>query len=94
MRGDVLKNAMAFERAFVEAGGLLGAGVDPTGMGGALPGYGDQRNYELLIEAGFTPAAGGPDHDRQRREDPRRGRSSSGRSSGASSRTWSCSRAT
>ena len=24
-------------------------------MGGALPGYGDQRNYELLIEAGFTP---------------------------------------
>ena len=50
----VLKNAMAFERAFVAAGGLLGAGVDPTGIGGALPGYGDQRNYELLIEAGFT----------------------------------------
>jgi imidazolonepropionase-like amidohydrolase len=35
---------------------LLAAGVDPTGNGGALPGYGDQRNYELLIEAGFTPA--------------------------------------
>jgi imidazolonepropionase-like amidohydrolase len=51
-----LKNAMAFERAFVAAGGLLGAGVDPTGMGGALAGYGDQRNYELFIEAGFTPA--------------------------------------
>ena len=51
---SVLKNAMAFERAFVRAGGLLGAGVDPTGIGGALPGYGDQRNYELLIEAGFT----------------------------------------
>jgi predicted amidohydrolase YtcJ len=47
---------MAFERAFVAAGGLLGAGVDPTGIGGALAGYGDQRNYELLIEAGFTPA--------------------------------------
>jgi imidazolonepropionase-like amidohydrolase len=47
--------AMAYEKAFVEAGGLLGAGVDPTGNGGALPGYGDQRNFELLREAGFTP---------------------------------------
>ena len=47
---------MAFERAFVAAGGLLTAGVDPTGMGGALAGYGDQRNYELFIEAGFTPS--------------------------------------
>lgn len=51
----MLKNAMAFERAFAAAGGLLAAGVDPTGIGGALPGFGDQRNYELLIEAGFTP---------------------------------------
>jgi imidazolonepropionase-like amidohydrolase len=50
------QNAMAFERAFVAAGGLLAAGVDPTGIGGALAGFGDQRNYELLIEAGFTPA--------------------------------------
>ena len=47
--------AQAFEKAFVDAGGLLAAGVDPTGMGGALPGFGDQRNYELLLEAGFTP---------------------------------------
>jgi imidazolonepropionase-like amidohydrolase len=50
------RKAMAFERAFVAAGGLLAAGVDPTGMGGALAGYGDQRNYELFIEAGFPPA--------------------------------------
>src|SRR5438046_9044200 len=50
------KNAMAFEKAFVDAGGLLAAGVDPTGIGGALAGFGDQRNYELFIEAGFTPA--------------------------------------
>jgi hypothetical protein len=50
------KNAMAFEREFVAAGGLLAAGVDPTGIGGALAGFGDQRNYELLIEAGFAPA--------------------------------------
>ena len=53
---QALQNAMAVERAFVAAGGLLGSGVDPTGMGGALAGYGDQRNYELFIEAGFTPA--------------------------------------
>jgi imidazolonepropionase-like amidohydrolase len=52
---ELFRKAQAFERAFVKAGGLLAAGVDPTGMGGALPGYGDQRNYELLIEAGFTP---------------------------------------
>ena len=52
----MLKKAMEYEVAFVKAGGLLAAGVDPTGNGGALPGFGDQRNYELLIEAGFTPA--------------------------------------
>ena len=45
---------MAFERAFVKAGGLLGAGSDPCCIS-AIAGYGDQRNYELLIEAGFTP---------------------------------------
>jgi imidazolonepropionase-like amidohydrolase len=53
---EALRKAMAFERAFVDAGGLLASGVDPTGIGGALAGYGDQRNYELFIEAGFTPA--------------------------------------
>lgn len=52
---EVFRNGMAYERAFVAAGGLLAAGVDPTGNGGALPGYGDQRNFELLAEAGFTP---------------------------------------
>jgi imidazolonepropionase-like amidohydrolase len=51
----VLKKAMEFDRMFVKAGGLLAAGSDPTGMGGALPGFGDQRNHELLVEAGFTP---------------------------------------
>jgi imidazolonepropionase-like amidohydrolase len=52
---DAFKRAMAFEVAFVRAGGLLAAGVDPTGNGGALPGYGDQRGVELLREAGFGP---------------------------------------
>jgi len=45
---------MKWERNFAEAGGTLVAGVDPWGNG-SLPGYGDQRNYELLVEAGFAP---------------------------------------
>jgi hypothetical protein len=44
---------MAFERAFVAAGGRLLAGVDPTGWGGVIAGFGDQRELELLVEAGF-----------------------------------------
>jgi imidazolonepropionase-like amidohydrolase len=52
---EVFRKAQDFDVAFVRAGGLLAAGVDPTGNGGALPGFGDQRNYELLVEAGFTP---------------------------------------
>jgi imidazolonepropionase-like amidohydrolase len=48
-----LKKAMEFERAFVKAGGLLGAGADPC-CTIAIAGYADQRNFELLNEAGFT----------------------------------------
>jgi enamidase len=44
-----------YDVAFVRAGGLLGAGVDPWGHG-SLPGYGNQRDYEILIEGGLTPA--------------------------------------
>lgn len=44
-----------FEYAFAKAGGLLLAGLDPTGMGGIVAGFGDQREVELLVEAGFTP---------------------------------------
>jgi imidazolonepropionase-like amidohydrolase len=50
----VYAKALEYERAFVDAGGLLAAGVDPTGYGAAPPGLGDQRNYELLLEAGFS----------------------------------------
>ncbi len=50
-----LAHAMQMERNFVAAGGLLLAGPDPTGNGGVLPGFGDQREIELLVEAGFTP---------------------------------------
>ncbi len=52
---DVFKTGMKYEYAFSKAGGLLASGVDPTGNGGALFGFGDQRNVELLVEAGFTP---------------------------------------
>lgn len=52
---EVFKTGMKYERAFAKAGGILGSGVDPTGNGGALFGYGNQRNLELLVEAGFTP---------------------------------------
>jgi imidazolonepropionase-like amidohydrolase len=49
------KKEMEFEYAFSKAGGLLLAGLDPTGMGGVIAGFGDQREVELLVEAGFTP---------------------------------------
>jgi hypothetical protein len=49
------KNDLGLERQFVAAGGLLLAGPDPTGNGGVIPGFGDLRGIELLVEAGFTP---------------------------------------
>ncbi len=49
------KMEMQFERDFAEQGGLLMAGCDPTGYGGVVPGYCDQRELELLVQAGFTP---------------------------------------
>ena len=52
---SAFKKEMEFEYAFVKAGGTLLAGEDPTGIGGILAGFGDQREVELLVEAGFTP---------------------------------------
>ena len=52
----LFRKAMEFERAFVQAGGLLIAGLDPTGNGGIVAGFGDLREIELLVEAGFTSA--------------------------------------
>lgn len=51
----LLAKMMRWERDFVAAGGLLGAGSDPWGTG-FLPGFGNIRNYEMLREAGFSPA--------------------------------------
>ena len=51
----LFRKEMEFEREFVKQGGLLLAGLDPTGYGGVIAGFGDQREVELLVEAGFTP---------------------------------------
>jgi imidazolonepropionase-like amidohydrolase len=52
---QAFKKELGFEYAFSKAGGTLLAGLDPTGMGGVIAGFGDQREVELLAEAGFTP---------------------------------------
>ncbi|MDR7331210.1 amidohydrolase family protein [Roseateles asaccharophilus] len=55
--GRVLPKAMAWEKRFADAGGLLVAGTDPTGYGGVIPGFSSLRQFELLREAGFDAAA-------------------------------------
>jgi enamidase len=52
---SLFPKALALERAFARAGGMLIAGTDPTGGGGVVPGYSNQRQLELLVEEGFTP---------------------------------------
>lgn len=47
-----LKRIMEFEYKFYKKGGILSAGVDAGRH--ILPGFGDQRNFLLLKEAGFT----------------------------------------
>src|ERR1700760_525679 len=54
----LLKKEMEFEHEFAKEGGLLLAGLDPTGYGGVIAGFGDQREVELLVEAGFTALEG------------------------------------
>ena len=50
------KNNAQLEHMFVVAGGFLMAGLDPTGNGATLPGFGDQHEVELLVaDDGFTP---------------------------------------
>jgi enamidase len=51
----LLAKGMELEYAFAKAGGLLVAGTDPTGSGGVIPGFSNQRQIELMVEAGFTP---------------------------------------
>jgi len=51
---DLLRVGMRLEKKFVEAGGHLMAGTDPTGYGGVVAGYSNVRELELLLETGFT----------------------------------------
>ncbi len=46
---------LELEREFVRLGGRLVLGTDPTGYGGVVPGYANQRAIQLLVAAGFTP---------------------------------------
>jgi enamidase len=46
---------MAMEVYFVRAGGTLLVGTDPTGGGGVIPGFSNQRAVELLVEEGLSP---------------------------------------
>ncbi len=51
----VFPKEMQFELAFYRAGGQLLAGTDPTGYGGVVAGYANERELELLVEEGLTP---------------------------------------
>ncbi len=51
---SMFKKEMAWEKEFSDMGGLLLAGIDPTGAGRVIPGYADRHILELFIEAGFT----------------------------------------
>ncbi len=55
LNATLFPKARALEVAFFRAGGTLLAGTDPTGGGGVIPGYSDQRELELLVESGLTP---------------------------------------
>jgi len=51
---NMFKKEMAWEKQFVDMGGRLIAGTDPTGAGRVIPGYADRHIPELLVEAGFS----------------------------------------
>jgi enamidase len=53
----LLEKEMRLEKMFADAGGLLVVGTDPTGFGGVVAGYSNQRALELLVQAGFSPVA-------------------------------------
>jgi len=51
---SLFKKEMQWEKEFSDLGGLLLAGIDPTGDGRVIPGYADRHTLELLTEAGFS----------------------------------------
>ncbi|MBL4802365.1 MAG: amidohydrolase family protein [Emcibacter sp.] len=54
LSSNYLSKLMRMEKRFVEMGGTLLAGTDPTGYGGVIPGWSAVREVQLLIEAGFS----------------------------------------
>lgn len=54
---QLLAREMEFEKAFVDAGGTLLVGTDPTGWGGTIPPNSIHAALILLVEAGFSPLA-------------------------------------
>jgi enamidase len=52
---SLFPKARQLEVDFYRTGGLLLVGTDPTGGGGVIPGYSNQRAVELLVESGLTP---------------------------------------
>lgn len=51
---ELFNREMIWEKKFVEAGGHLVVGTDPTGYGGVVAGWSNIRAIELLLEAGFN----------------------------------------
>ena len=52
---NIVRKEMQLEKMFSDAGGLLVVGTDPTGFGGVIAGYSNQRALELLVQSGFSP---------------------------------------
>lgn len=53
--GTLLGKVIQGDLMFYRAGGLLTAGTDPTAGGGVIPGFANHRQFELMVEGGFTP---------------------------------------
>jgi enamidase len=53
--GTLLGKVIQGDLMFYRAGGLLVAGTDPTAGGGVIAGFSNHRQFELMVEGGFTP---------------------------------------
>lgn len=55
LEGTLLGKVIQGDLMFYRAGGLLVAGTDPTAGGGVIAGFSNHRQFELMVEGGFTP---------------------------------------
>ena len=92
-RREMLRNAMAFEKEFVAAGGLLAAGVDPDRRRRRAARLRRPAQLRAADRGGVHARADGPDHGAQRRAASSASTTGSAPSSRARSPTSSCSRA-